>query len=178
MFARAVWLQGVEAAHLSGLARSQHEETQTIPAGRGTIFDRTGVQLAIGEQKTTIYADPQRVTERRARSCSPRTRSSASTATSLYPQLVNRKSRFVYVKRFADPATAELFLKKGFQGVLVLPRRAAHLPAGFGRGAGARLRGRSTIMASAGSSSSTTGSSPGARGSRPSSATRPAARST
>ena len=66
MFARAAWLQGVEAAHLSGLARSQHEETQTIPAGRGTIFDRTGVQLAIGEQKTTIYADPQHVRNARA----------------------------------------------------------------------------------------------------------------
>ena len=52
------WLQGVQAAHLSALAKSQHEETQTIPAGRGTIFDRTGVQLAIGEQKTTVYADP------------------------------------------------------------------------------------------------------------------------
>ena len=37
MLARAVWLQGVQAAHLSSLAKNQHEETQTIPAGRGTI---------------------------------------------------------------------------------------------------------------------------------------------
>ena len=62
MFARAFWLQTVEAAHLQSLATSQHEVTQTIPAGRGTIFDRAGVQLAIGEQKTTIYADPVNVT--------------------------------------------------------------------------------------------------------------------
>ena len=45
MFARAFWLQGVQAAHLSGLARSQHEATQTIPAGRGTVYDRTGIRL-------------------------------------------------------------------------------------------------------------------------------------
>ena len=41
-------------------------ETQKIPAGRGTIFDRTGVQLAIGEQTTTVFADPQQVRNPRA----------------------------------------------------------------------------------------------------------------
>src|SRR5579872_5859970 len=61
MFARAFWLQTVQAAHLQRLAIDQHQVTETIPAGRGTIYDRTGVQLAIGEQKTTIYADPQQV---------------------------------------------------------------------------------------------------------------------
>ena len=48
--ARAVWLQGVQAASLSRMAASQHRETVIVPAGRGTIYDRTGVQLAIGEQ--------------------------------------------------------------------------------------------------------------------------------
>jgi cell division protein FtsI/penicillin-binding protein 2 len=61
--ARAVWLQGVEAASLGARAQAQHRETVTIPAGRGTIFDRSGVQFAIGEQTTTVYADPQQVTD-------------------------------------------------------------------------------------------------------------------
>ena len=65
VLARAVWLQGVDAGHLAHIAHTQHQETQKIPAGRGTIFDRTGVQLAIGEQTTTIYADPQQVTNAR-----------------------------------------------------------------------------------------------------------------
>jgi cell division protein FtsI (penicillin-binding protein 3) len=129
MFARAAWLQGVEAAHLSGLARNQHEETQTIPAGRGTIFDRTGVQLAIGEQKTTIYADPQRVRNARAIVLAAHEILGVD-GNLLYPQLVNRKSRFVYVKRFADPAAAELFLKKGFQGVLSYPEEFRTYPQG------------------------------------------------
>src|SRR4029077_4653152 len=60
--ARAVWLQGVRAASLSKLAEHQHREVVTIPADRGTIYDRTGVQLAIGEQMTTLYADPRQVT--------------------------------------------------------------------------------------------------------------------
>ena len=32
-----------------------------IPAARGTIYDRGGVQLAIGEQAQTVYADPRQV---------------------------------------------------------------------------------------------------------------------
>ena len=64
---RAAWLQGVQAASFGRLASSQHSETSSIPAGRGTIFDRGGVQLAIGEQATTVYADPRQVTRPAAR---------------------------------------------------------------------------------------------------------------
>ena len=129
MLARAFWLQGVQAAHLSGLAKSQHEETQTIPAGRGTIFDRTGVQLAIGEQKTTVYADPYMVRNPRAVALAAHDILGVD-ANALMPQLLNKKSRFVYVKRFADPATAELFLKKGFRGVESYPEELRTYPQG------------------------------------------------
>jgi len=129
MLARAVWLQGVQAAHLSSLARNQHEETQTIPAGRGTIFDRTGVQLAIGEQKTTVYADPYLVRNPRAVALAAHDILGVD-ANALMPQLLNKKSRFVYVKRFADPATAELFLKKGLGGVESYPEELRTYPQG------------------------------------------------
>ncbi|HWE82975.1 MAG TPA: penicillin-binding protein 2 [Gaiellaceae bacterium] len=129
MFARAFWLQTVEAAHLQSLAKSQHEVTQAIPAGRGTIFDRTGVQLAIGEQKTTIYADPQQVHNARAIAVAAHAILGVN-ANQLYPELVNKKSQFVYVKRFADPARAALFLKKGFEGVLSYPEEYRTYPQG------------------------------------------------
>ncbi len=127
MFARAFWLQGVKAAHLSQLAKSQHEETQTIPAGRGTIFDRTGVQLAIGEQKTTVYADPAEVRNPRGIALAAHEILGVDGDT-LYPELLNKKSQFVYVARFADPAKAGLFLKKGFIGVLSYPEELRTYP--------------------------------------------------
>jgi len=129
MFARAFWIQGVQAAHLSSLAKSQHESTQKIPAGRGTIFDRTGVQLAIGEQTTTIYADPQQVRNARAIAVAAHEMFGAD-ANTLYPQLRNKKLQFVYVKRFADPGLAKLFLKKGFAGVLSYPEELRTYPQG------------------------------------------------
>ncbi len=127
MFGRAFWLQAIQAAHLSGLAQSQHEATQTIPAGRGTIFDRTGVDLAIGEQTTTIYADPQQVRNARGIALAAH-RILGVDANALYPQLRNKKSQFVYVQRFADPARAALFLKKGFVGVLSYPEERRTYP--------------------------------------------------
>ena len=63
--ARAVWIQGVQASRFEGMAARQHEGTTVIPAGRGTIFDRTGEPLAIGEQATTVYADPREVKDPR-----------------------------------------------------------------------------------------------------------------
>jgi cell division protein FtsI (penicillin-binding protein 3)/stage V sporulation protein D (sporulation-specific penicillin-binding protein) len=129
MFARAFWLQGVEAAHLSGLAKSQHEETQTIPAGRGTIFDRTGVQLAIGTQRTTIFADPKLVHNARGIAAAAESMLGVPAKT-LYPELLNKKSQFVYVERFVDPAQAALFLKKGFAGISSYPEELRTYPQG------------------------------------------------
>ena len=61
LLARGTWIQGVQAGRLAKLAHGQHQKSYKIPAGRGPIFDRTGVQLAIGEQTTTVFADPLQV---------------------------------------------------------------------------------------------------------------------
>ena len=63
IFLRAVWIQGVRAASLSRLASSQHRETVALPASRGTLYDRLGSPLAIGEQATTVYADPKQIVD-------------------------------------------------------------------------------------------------------------------
>jgi cell division protein FtsI/penicillin-binding protein 2 len=114
--ARAAWLQGVNAASLGQMAQRQHRESIPIPAGRGTVFDRTGVQLAIGEQTTTVYADPREVTQPRKIAVAAH-QLLGTDANQLYPLLLNRRKSFVYVARFADPKAAAAFLKKHFVGV-------------------------------------------------------------
>jgi cell division protein FtsI (penicillin-binding protein 3) len=102
---RAVWLQGVRAESLSNLGRTQHREAVTIPAGRGTIFDRSGVELALGERATTVYANPMQITNpRRAALAAERTL--GLDADGLYPTLADRSRGFVYIARQADPAQA------------------------------------------------------------------------
>ena len=65
LFLRAAWLQGIKAQSLSRLGLTQHREEVTIPASRGTIFDRTGVRIALGESATTVYADPLQIRQPR-----------------------------------------------------------------------------------------------------------------
>lgn len=113
---RAVWLQGVQASTLERMASSQQQTTTEIPAGRGTIFDRTGEPLAIGEQATTVYADPRLVRD-------PRTVALAAAkvlgvdAEELYPLLADRSRHFVYVERKADPAKAAALEKRKLKGL-------------------------------------------------------------
>jgi cell division protein FtsI/penicillin-binding protein 2 len=127
--ARATWLQGVQAASLGRMAQQQHRETIAVPAGRGTIFDRTGLQLAIGEQTTTVYADPRQVTEPRRIALAAHKLLDAN-ANQLYPELLNKKTAFVYVARFANPKDAAAFIKLGFAGVNSYPEEKRAYPQG------------------------------------------------
>src|ERR1700750_356914 len=103
--ARAVWLQGVQASSLGKLAERQHHESITIPAGRGTIFDSAGLQLAIGGPTTTIYGHPRQITN--AAGVPPAAaRYLGVAANAPYAQLLDKKTGFVYIKRFADPKEA------------------------------------------------------------------------
>jgi cell division protein FtsI (penicillin-binding protein 3) len=113
---RAVWLQAVQASTLEQMASRQHEATTSIPAARGTIFDRTGQPLAIGEQATTVYADPRRVTNPR-RVALAAAKELGLDAKALYPLLADRTKHFVYVKRKADPARAAALEKLNLSGL-------------------------------------------------------------
>jgi cell division protein FtsI (penicillin-binding protein 3)/stage V sporulation protein D (sporulation-specific penicillin-binding protein) len=125
--ARAAWLQVVHAATLGRQAQRMHEETTTTPAGRGSILDRSGVQLAIGEQTTTVYADPHLVTDPRGVAVAAE-RILGIDANVLYPQLVRKTTHFVYVDRFADSKLADRFLARHFSGVESYPEERRAYP--------------------------------------------------
>src|SRR6185295_18984385 len=95
----------VQASTLEQMALRQHQATTAIPAGRGTIFDRTGEPLAIGEQATTVYADPRAVKDPR-RVALAAAKALGVDAEKLYPVLADRSNHFVYVERKADSAKA------------------------------------------------------------------------
>ncbi|MEP7334462.1 MAG: penicillin-binding protein 2 [Actinomycetota bacterium] len=114
--ARAVWLQGVRAQPLSNLAAKQQRQTLELPARRGTIFDRNGVPLALGEQATTVYADPTQIGNARLVALATE-KALGLDAETIFPQLKDTSSAFVYLKRKADSAKAELLRKRKLPGV-------------------------------------------------------------
>jgi cell division protein FtsI (penicillin-binding protein 3) len=126
---RAVWLQAVQARPLARLATSQHRETIATPARRGTIFDRTGSLLAIGEQATTVYADPRHVRDPRA------VAAAAARILHLDPgklavALANRKRHFVYVRRQADSRRAAQLQRLRIPGLGFYPEERRSYPQG------------------------------------------------
>jgi cell division protein FtsI (penicillin-binding protein 3) len=124
---RAVWLQAVRAEPLSRLATSQHRQTVTIPASRGTIYDRTGVQLAIGERATTVYANPREIRRPRVVAVAA-ARILGMDAHRLYGKLADRTRGFVYVQRKADPQRAAHLAKLGFLGLGFYPEERRAYP--------------------------------------------------
>jgi cell division protein FtsI (penicillin-binding protein 3) len=115
-FLRAFWLQGVRADALAARATSQHREVVTLPAGRGTIVDRTGVQLAIGEDATTVYANPRQIRNPRAVALAA-DRALDIDPETLYPLLADQSRGFVFLARKADPEHAAALERRRLPGL-------------------------------------------------------------
>ena len=124
---RAMWLQGVRAASFERLASRQHSQVVAIPAARGTIYDRGGVQLAIGEQATTVYADPRLVRDARTEAFTA-AKILRLDPSDVYARLSDRRRGFVYVQRQADPALAAKLVHRGLPGLGFYPEERRFYP--------------------------------------------------
>jgi cell division protein FtsI (penicillin-binding protein 3) len=114
--ARAAWIQAVNGPAYEAMATRQHRETIQLPASRGTIFDRTGAPLAIGEQATTVFADPRLVKDPKAAAIAAG-KALGLDPDELYPRLADRSTRFVYVLRKADPLKAAQLERQKIPGL-------------------------------------------------------------
>jgi cell division protein FtsI/penicillin-binding protein 2 len=126
---RAAWVQGVRASSLSRLAITQHREQVTIPAGRGTIYDRSGVQLALGERATTVYANPRQIVNVKAAAAAAG-RALGLDENSLAAKLADRSHGFVYVARQADARRARLLQQQKLPGFGFYPEERRTYPLG------------------------------------------------
>ncbi len=124
---RAGWLQAVRAQALGKLATSQHRETITVPPHRGTIYDRLGTELAVGERATTVYANPKQIDDPRAAAVAVE-KTLGLNADKIYPLLADRSRGFVYVARQADPGLAQALEDKHIPGLGFYPEEHREYP--------------------------------------------------
>ncbi|MFN0154755.1 MAG: peptidoglycan D,D-transpeptidase FtsI family protein [Gaiella sp.] len=115
-FARAVWMQGVNGTAYESLAQKQQIERIELPAGRGAILDRNAEPLAIGQQATTVYADPRAVVDKAA-AAKAIDATLGLDANEVYGLLEDSKASFVYIQRKADPFKAAELEKLGIKGL-------------------------------------------------------------
>ena len=97
----------LQVAHrdvLRARANNQHVKRVEVPATRGAIVDRNGVELAVSLDTDSLYAHPHRVTDARAAA-----KALAPLLGKSRGQLLSRlqsDKRFVWLGRFLDPDTA------------------------------------------------------------------------
>jgi cell division protein FtsI (penicillin-binding protein 3) len=121
---RASWLGTVEAGSLSDRAVSQQIEDLKVPAHRGTIYDRHGVELAVSEDAVTVFAnpflidDPAAVAKRLAPLIGRR-------ADDLLEKLSDRDAGFVYLRRKMSASQGHKIERLEIEGIgtMVEPRR-------------------------------------------------------
>jgi cell division protein FtsI (penicillin-binding protein 3)/stage V sporulation protein D (sporulation-specific penicillin-binding protein) len=117
---RAAWIQTVRASSLAARAQAQTKATIALPAVRGTIFDRLGMPLAIGEQATDVVADPMQIADPR-REARIAAKVLGIPVRPLYQSLADRSRGFVYVERKAPAGRASTLEKRNLTGFTFQP---------------------------------------------------------
>jgi cell division protein FtsI/penicillin-binding protein 2 len=115
LLGREAWLATVRASTLSSMAQSQTKTPVILPAGRGTIFDQLGTPLALGEQATTVYADPHQV-RNPTHEAVVVGRVLGIKPVPVYNALMQRSLAFVYIERKAPHDKAAKLAKLNLPG--------------------------------------------------------------
>jgi cell division protein FtsI (penicillin-binding protein 3) len=128
--ARLVELQARDQTHLRSLGLGQRVQTVTLPAERGSIFDRNGVDLALSVPQTTIVADPH-VIHNPTKYAAKLARAAVVNAAELETRLSQPHSRFAYVARKVDDATVARVKALHLNGLSYIPEPKRFYPSGL-----------------------------------------------
>lgn len=125
---RLVKLQVVAPEAYAARGVAQRLRSVELPAERGSIFDRNGVELAMSVRQQTVWADPRLVDD------------PVVAAAELAPVLgvdqaqlqarLSQEAAFTYLARQVDDATAEAVTKLGIRGVSLIGESKRFTPAG------------------------------------------------
>ena len=121
---RATWLGTVRAGALKERAVTQQVEELDVPARRGTITDRRGVELAVSEDATTVFANPFLI-DNPAKTASRLAPLVGRPADELLRKLGDRRRGFAYLVRKLDATRGERVKRLGIEGIgtVVEPKR-------------------------------------------------------
>lgn len=123
---RAFQLQVVDAEHLLKKAQRQYYQRITLPAKRGTIFDRRGRELAVSLRVPSLYALPPKVRDKASAS------RRIAAVLGIKPHELEGKLRsgrsFVWIKRHVTPRQVKQVKALGLEGIDALPETKRFYP--------------------------------------------------
>jgi cell division protein FtsI/penicillin-binding protein 2 len=127
---RALWLGTVKGTSLAKAAATQQAATDVVPARRGTIVDRHGVELAVSEPAGDVSAtpylikDPVKVAQRLAPILE-------QPGDKLVRELARRDTGFVYLARELPAGQADRIARLKIEGITITPSEHRTYPRGF-----------------------------------------------
>jgi cell division protein FtsI/penicillin-binding protein 2 len=125
--AKATWLGIVRADTLKHAAATQQEAQVTVPARRGAITDRHGIELAVSEPATTIAATPYLIKNplRVAARLAPLLDQPED---EILRKLARRDTGFVYLARRVPAGRARSAQKLNVEGLEFIPEHRRTYP--------------------------------------------------
>ncbi len=128
---RAAWVQGVNGGQYSAEAKGQQVETVVVPGSRGTIYDRTGAELAVSEDAATVFATPYQVEDPEATAHKLAKAIGGKTdQDEILALLADPESGFAYIERKIDLQTAAEITELDLAGIGLLPDSRRIYPQG------------------------------------------------
>jgi cell division protein FtsI (penicillin-binding protein 3) len=126
---RLGFLQVRDAGAFEALAAQQRLRTIDLPAGRGSILDRDGGELAMSLDAADVYADPTLVRDPEgvARRLAPLLGRKVS---ALVAELRPGDRSFVYLARQVDTSVADRIKRMGLEGIGFLDDTKRYYPNG------------------------------------------------
>jgi cell division protein FtsI (penicillin-binding protein 3) len=124
--ARTAWVGGVKAPSLQRVASTQQVVELKVPAGRGAITDRHGIELAVSEPADDIAATPYLIKDKLRVAGRLAPLLGAGQATVL--RKLNAEGGFVYLARNLPGARAAKIRKLGIDGLQLIPTSRRDYP--------------------------------------------------
>lgn len=130
IFAKLVKLQVGEHDQLLQEAKRQQERKITIPAARGTIFDRNGNPLAISTPADSVAINPKHIVDTRmaASQLAPILGLNQQVLYERLERAKAKKSGFFWVKRHIDPFEKERLKNLGANWFTFFPENKRNYP--------------------------------------------------
>jgi cell division protein FtsI (penicillin-binding protein 3) len=127
---RAGWLGVVRADALRKVAATQQEAHVTVPAERGAITDRNGIELAVSQPATTISATPYLV-KNPVKVAAKLARLLGLREDDLLRQLTRRDTGFAYLAHRVPALRAARVEKLNIEGLQFIPEHRRVYPRDF-----------------------------------------------
>lgn len=106
LFFRAAYLQFLPNEKLNSLQARQFQTVVTLPARRGSIYDRHGKELAMSSPAYSLYADPK-IIENKKNVAKRLAAIIGENPKEIFAKIKDGSKRFVWIERLLPASTAE-----------------------------------------------------------------------